>query len=236
MNRPRESRGSQPSISLKHGRLAHVRSQFSLFRRSPTHKNLPPATFCTSERVFAVLFARRKKYQSVSLFGKFRGFSNLESAHPNNTFPLTKLNPFAASRLLRRPRRHFLLLSQQIFALRAIIGGCAAFLCCLRQPIAALRRLLCPTFCKVQKVGQKTLKLSCLLETWSPCSRPFAILPVSAVSDAQKLATGNFLHVRAESLSLPGRHAPRAVSPPSVALPPLSKNHRTFYRPMVFCF
>ena len=54
------------------------------------------------------------------------------------------------------------------------------------------------------------LKLSCLLETWSPCSRPFAILPVSAVSDAQKLATGNFLHVRAESLSLPGRHAPRA--------------------------
>ncbi len=36
-----------------------------------------------------------------------------------------------------------------------------------------------------------------LLETWSPCSRPFAILPVSAVSDAQKLATGNFLHVRA---------------------------------------
>ena len=31
-----------------------------------------------------------------------------------------------------------------------------------------------------------------LLETWSPCSRPFAILPVSAVSDAQKLATGNF--------------------------------------------
>ena len=61
LNRPWESRGSQPSISLKHGRLAHVRSQFSLFRRSPTHKNLPPATFCTSERVFAVLFARRKK-------------------------------------------------------------------------------------------------------------------------------------------------------------------------------
>ena len=58
-----------------------------------------------------------------------------------------------------------------------------------------------PTFCKVQKVGQKTLKLSCLLETWSPCSRPFAILPVSAVSDAQKLATGNFLHVRAATFS-----------------------------------
>ncbi len=62
-----------------HGRLAHVRSQFSLFRRSPTHKNLPPATFCTSEQ-------------------------------------------------------HF----QQIFALRAIIGGHAAFWCCLRQLAAAL--------------------------------------------------------------------------------------------------
>ena len=47
-----ESRGSQTSISLKHGRLAHVRSQFSLFRRSPTHKNLPPATFCASEHAF----------------------------------------------------------------------------------------------------------------------------------------------------------------------------------------
>ena len=33
-----------------HGRLAHVRSQFSLFRRSPTHKNLPLAIFCTSEQ------------------------------------------------------------------------------------------------------------------------------------------------------------------------------------------
>ena len=81
------------SVSLKHGRLAHVRSQFSLFRRSPTHKNLPPATFCTSERVFAVLFARRKKYQSVSLTGKIRGFANLESAHPNQKFALTKLKP-----------------------------------------------------------------------------------------------------------------------------------------------
>ena len=47
------NRGSQGfADSLKHGRLAHVRSQFSLFRRSPTHKNLPPATFCTSEHAF----------------------------------------------------------------------------------------------------------------------------------------------------------------------------------------
>ena len=99
---------------MKHGRLAHVRSQFSLFRRSPTHKNLPPATFCASERVFAVLFARRKKYQKTFPCRELRGFPNIDSAHPNNDHALTKLNPFAA-----------------------------------------LRRLLFPTFCKVQKVGQK---------------------------------------------------------------------------------
>ena len=57
------NRRSQDGVdSLKHGRLAHVRSQFSLFRRSPTHKNLPPATFCTSEHVlFMLLFAQCKK-------------------------------------------------------------------------------------------------------------------------------------------------------------------------------
>ena len=109
LNRPRESRGSQPSISLKHGRLAHVRSQFSLFRRSPTHKNLPPATFCTSERVFAVLFARRKKYQSVLPRRELRGSTNLDSAHPNNNFAQTKLKPFETFRFaesLSLPGRH----------------------------------------------------------------------------------------------------------------------------------
>ena len=78
LNRPRESIGSQPSISLKHGRLAHVRSQFSLFRRSPTHKNLPPATFCTSERV---------------LFGYF-----LHDAKSNNPFSLQRISRFCKPR------------------------------------------------------------------------------------------------------------------------------------------
>ena len=55
------TRGSHTSISLKHGRLAHVRSQFSLFRRSPTHKNLPPATFCTSEQLFSAFCKKQKK-------------------------------------------------------------------------------------------------------------------------------------------------------------------------------
>ena len=82
------------SVSLKHGRLAHVRSQFSLFRRSPTHKNLPPATFCTSEQHFP-------------------------AAMPP-----------------------FLLLTQHFLPLRGLFfGGHAAFLCCLWQPTAALRRL-----------------------------------------------------------------------------------------------
>ena len=66
-----ESRGSQPSISLKHGRLAHVRSQFSLFRRSPTHKNLPPATFCASEHVlFGYFLHNAKSDNPFSLAGR----------------------------------------------------------------------------------------------------------------------------------------------------------------------
>ena len=41
-----------------------------------------------------------------------------------------------------------------------------------------------------------------LLETWSSCSRPLTILPVSAVSDTSKLATGNFWRVRARAFWL----------------------------------
>ena len=67
------NRGSQGfAVSLKHGRLAHVRSQFSLFRRSPTHKNLPPATFCTSERVlFGYFLHNAKSDNPFSLAGSF---------------------------------------------------------------------------------------------------------------------------------------------------------------------
>ncbi len=89
-------------------------------------------------RAFYVTFCTTQKVTSRFPCRELRGFPNLESAHPNNTLPRTKLNPL---------------------------------------PL-------------------------CLLETWSPCSRPFAILPVSAVSDAQKLATGNFLHVRAATFFL----------------------------------
>ena len=55
-----------------HGRLAHVRSQFSLFRRSPTHKNLPQATFCTSEHVlFGYFLHNAKSDKPYSLAGRF---------------------------------------------------------------------------------------------------------------------------------------------------------------------
>ena len=67
-----------------------------------------------------------KKYQSVSLSGSSR-FCKPRISAQNYTFPLTKLNPFAASRLLRRPRRHFLLLPQQLLSLRDFSCGFAAF-------------------------------------------------------------------------------------------------------------
>ena len=126
MNRPRESRGSQPSISLKHGRLAHVRSQFSLFRRSPTHKNLPPATFCTSERVFAVLFARRKKYQSVPLPGTFEVLrtSNQRTKLQIRT---NKIKSF------RRPWRHFPVATATLLPLRGFSTALGGTFCCCRN-------------------------------------------------------------------------------------------------------
>ena len=63
-----EPRSQDGVDSLKHGRLAHIRSQFSLFRRSPTHKNLPPATFCTSEQLLFGSFCRSKKNVKTSPF------------------------------------------------------------------------------------------------------------------------------------------------------------------------
>ncbi len=49
-NRPKSKFRYLAIVSLKHGRLVRVRSQYSLFRRSPTRQNLPPATFDASER------------------------------------------------------------------------------------------------------------------------------------------------------------------------------------------
>ena len=76
-------------------------------------------------------------------FEKLRGFANIDSARRNGGFARTKLNPFAAlGGILPAAMPPFLLLTQHFLPLRGLFfGGHAAFLCCLRQPTAALRRL-----------------------------------------------------------------------------------------------
>ena len=58
-----------------------------------TCKKLPVASFCTSERVFAVLFARRKKYQSVPLTGSSR-FSKPRFSLPQPHLPTATIKTF----------------------------------------------------------------------------------------------------------------------------------------------
>ena len=41
---------------------------------------------------------RTSEKNKIVPFREVRGFANLESAHPNNNFPLTKLNPFETFR------------------------------------------------------------------------------------------------------------------------------------------
>ena len=105
--------------------LTSVRNSpcFGGLRRTKTcHRQL----FARPSMLFGY-FLHDAKSNNPFPFREVRGFANLNSAHPNNTFPLTKLNPFAASRLLRRPRRHFLLLPQQLLSLRDFSCGFAAF-------------------------------------------------------------------------------------------------------------
>ena len=82
----------------------------------------------TESRVLFGYFLHNAKSDNPFSLREHRGFANLDSARRNGGFALTKLNPFAAIGGII-----FLLLPQQIFALRAIIGGCAAFFRCLRR-------------------------------------------------------------------------------------------------------
>ena len=105
--------------------LTSVRNSpcFGGLRRTKTcHRQL----FARPSMLFGY-FLHDAKSNNPFPFREVRGFANLNSAHPNNNFPLTKLNPFAASRLLRRPRRYFLLLPQQLLSLRDFSCGFAAF-------------------------------------------------------------------------------------------------------------
>ena len=67
-NRPKSKSGYLAIVSLKHGRLVRVRSQYSLFRRSPTRQNLPPATFDAFEQLLLGSFCRSKKNVKIVSF------------------------------------------------------------------------------------------------------------------------------------------------------------------------
>ncbi len=63
----------------------YFRQSFESLPGSPEGRN--------PRRVFAVLFARRKKYQPVLPYRELRGFPNLDSAHRNGGFAQTQLKP-----------------------------------------------------------------------------------------------------------------------------------------------
>ena len=117
--------------------LTSVRNSpcFGGLRRTKTcHRQL----FARPSTCFLVTFCTTQKVTIRSLCWEFRGFANLESAHPNNTFPLTKLNPFKASfEVLQTSKQR-----TQTTTSCNLIKSC---------------RKLFPTFCKAQKVDQKSL-------------------------------------------------------------------------------
>ncbi len=87
--------------------------------------------------VFLRYFLHAAKSTNPFPFREVRGFPNLDSAHPNNNFPLTKLNPL--------PLRG------------SVPAGTARSACFFRRPwwhFSAAPPLF-PTFCIVQKVDQK---------------------------------------------------------------------------------
>ena len=116
LNRPRESRGSQPS------------------------------------GVLLVLFVQAKRIKTFP-FREIRGFPNLEAAHRNGGFARTKLKPFQkeirgfANLESAHQNQNFVLTQLNPLPLRGTFGG---------LPPKVFPSGTFPTFCKVQKVGQKT--------------------------------------------------------------------------------
>ena len=137
---------TREGCNSRRGRLHDERRSFSpklcIERRfeSRSQDGVPRAfyvTFCTTQKVTSRFPCR-----------ELRGFPNLEAAHPNNTLPRTKLNPFkGSSEVLQTSNPHT---QNNDFAQTQLNPWP------LRGLSAALRRLLFPTFCTVQKVGQKT--------------------------------------------------------------------------------
>ena len=105
MNRPRESRGSQPSGVLLVLFVQAKRIKTFPFREFRGFANLDSAC-CNGG------FAQTK----LKPFQKeIRGFANLESAHPKQKLRTNPIKSFAASRLFRRPRRHYPCCCRNIF-------------------------------------------------------------------------------------------------------------------------
>ena len=141
-------------VSLKHGRLAHVRSQFSLFRRSPTHKNLPPATFCTSEHVLFGYFLHNAKSDNPFSLQRASRFCKPRISSPQRRLRIDKIKSFAAPRPFRRPWWHsccslpgtfpyFLLGTKSMTKKPSLPGVCRLrrlSFCCCRNRFCRLRR------------------------------------------------------------------------------------------------
>ena len=149
------NRRSQDGVdSLKHGRLAHVRSQFSLFRRSPTHKNLPPATFCASEHVLFGYFLHNAKSDNPFSLQRTSRFCKPRISSPQRRLRIDKIKFFAAPRPFRRPWRHsccslpgtlsyFLLGTKSMTKKPSLPGVCRLrrlSFCCCRNRFCRLRR------------------------------------------------------------------------------------------------
>ena len=89
-NRPKSKSGYLAIVSLKHGRLVRIRSQYSLFRRSPTRQNLPPETFDASERLlYSSPFAPVQSLKAVSVTNHFNFYKNMpvQSFEPRSGSP-----------------------------------------------------------------------------------------------------------------------------------------------------
>ena len=102
-NRPKSKSGYLAIVSLKHGRLVRIRSQYSLFRRSPTRQNLPPETFDASERLlYSSPFAPVQSLKAVSVTNHFNFYKK--------ACLCSALNRSPGSREGRNPRGCFLVL------------------------------------------------------------------------------------------------------------------------------
>ena len=120
--------------------------------------NRPRSPEVRKPLVYFWFFSYKRKARKTSLCREFRGSANLKSAHRSRSFAPQQLNPFPKGiPRFRKPR-----ISTRRLQLHA-------------KPIKSFcrPRRIFPTFCKIQKVGQKTLKLSfrkvCPCRGSTPC-------------------------------------------------------------------